>query len=68
MFSTVRGHVFQWTLLKDEDAENEQLVPESILSFVQFRESSYSVDPIISSIEYEVKGMRDLLGNGLMKY
>lgn len=55
MFSTVRGHVFQWTLLKDEEGENQQLVPESILSFVEFRDSSYSVDPIISSLEEMVK-------------
>lgn len=58
MFSTVRGHVFQWTLLKDEEGENQQLVPESILSFVEFRDSSYSVDPIISSLEEMVKRER----------
>ena len=62
MFSTVRGHVFQWTLLKDEEGENQQLVPESILSFVEFRDSSYSVDPIISSLEEMVK--RERVGEG----
>ncbi|XP_019850496.1 PREDICTED: nuclear pore membrane glycoprotein 210-like [Amphimedon queenslandica] len=65
MFSTVRGHVFQWTLLKDEDAESQQLVPESILSFVEFRDSSYSVDPIISSIEDEGQQGDEVLVSGI---
>ena len=51
MFSTVRGHVFEWTLLRDEEAKYQQLDPESILSFVLFKDSSYSTDTIIETLE-----------------
>ena len=51
MFSTVRGHVFEWTLLRDEEAKHQQLDPESILSFVLFKDSSYSTDTIIETLE-----------------
>ena len=54
MFSTVRGHVFEWTLLRDDEAIHQQLDPDSILTFVKFKESSYSSDPIISSLEDQV--------------
>lgn len=51
MFSTVRGHVFEWTLLPDEEATHQQLEPEAILNFVPFEESSYATDPIIGQLE-----------------
>ena len=51
MFSTVRGHVFEWTLLRDEEATHQQLEPEAILNFVPFEESSYATDPIIGQLE-----------------
>ena len=51
MFSTVRGHVFEWTLLTDEEAIHQQLEPEAILNFVPFEESSYATDPIIGQLE-----------------
>jgi nuclear pore complex protein Nup210 len=51
MFSTVRGHVFEWALLKDDEAVHQQLDPESILSLVKFKDSLYSTDGIISSLE-----------------
>ena len=54
MFSTVRGHIFGWTLLRDEEAEHQQLDPDSILSFVQFQDSAYSTDPIIGQLEDQV--------------
>ena len=54
MFSTVRGHVFEWTLLKDEESLHQELDPESILSFVQFEDSVYSTDPIIDLLEDRV--------------
>lgn len=54
MFSTVRGHVFEWTLLRDDEAVHQQLDPDSILSFVEFEESSYSSDPVISLLEDQV--------------
>ena len=54
MFSTVRGHVFQWTLLKDDEAVHQQLDPDAILSFVQFQDSAYSTDPIIGELEDKV--------------
>ena len=47
MFSTVRGHMFEWMLLKDKESLHQELDPESILSFVQFEDSAYSTDPII---------------------
>ena len=54
MFSTVRGHVFEWTLLKDKESLHQELDPESILSFVQFEDSAYSTDPIIDLLEDRV--------------
>ncbi len=54
MFSTVRGHVFEWLLLKDEEAVHQQFDPNAILSFVQFEDSAYSTDPIIGQLEDKV--------------
>ena len=51
MFSTVRGHVFRWTLLKDEDAVHQELGPEAILEFVRFTESAYTTDNITEALE-----------------
>ena len=53
-FSTVRGHIFEWTLLPDEEAIQQQYEPEAILNFVPFEESSYETDPVIGSIESRV--------------
>ena len=51
MFSTVRGHVFEWTLLRDDEAVHQQLEPDAILTFVEFQDSAYSTDPIIGQLE-----------------
>ena len=50
-FSTLRGHRFEWLLLRDEEATHQTTEPESILHFVRFDDSSYSTDPIIGSLE-----------------
>jgi len=57
MFSTVRGHVFEWAFLLDEEATHQQLDPEAILNFVPFEESSYATDPIIRGLENQVSPM-----------
>ena len=56
-FSTIRGHVFEWTFLLDEEATHQQLDPEAILNFVAFEESSYATDPIIRDLENQVNPM-----------
>ena len=53
-FSTIRGHELVWSLLADEEAVQQQADPEAILTFMDFKESSYSTDPIISALEKEV--------------
>lgn len=54
MFSTVRGHVFMWSLLKDEDALHQELAPEAILEFVPFADSNYATDLITETLESKV--------------
>ncbi len=54
IFSTLGGHIFEWTLLPDEEATHQQASPEAILNFIPFEESSYSTDPVIRSLEREV--------------
>ena len=54
MFTTVRGHVFEWTLLKDEEAKHQTLEPDAILNFVEFSDSVYATDPIIGKLEEQV--------------
>ena len=54
MFNTVRGHIFQWSLLKDDEVSHQQPDPDAILSFVPFEDSSYSTDPIINLLEDRV--------------
>lgn len=50
-FSTLRGHRFDWLLLRDEEATHQTTEPEAILHFVRFDDSSYSTDPIIGGLE-----------------
>ena len=50
-FSTLRGHRFDWMLLRDEEATHQTTEPEAILHFVRFDDSSYATDPIIGSLE-----------------
>ena len=54
MFSTVRGHVFRWSLLKDEEAVHQELEPDAILEFVRFTESAYTTDNITEALETKV--------------
>ena len=49
MFSTVRSYIFEWTLLKDEEAKDQTLEPDAILNFVEFSDSIYATDPIIGN-------------------
>lgn len=60
MFTTVRGHVFEWTLLKDRDALHQTLEPDAILNFVEFSDSVYATDPIIGKLEEQVSVANDL--------
>ena len=55
MFSTVRGHVFRWTLLRDEEAVNQELDPDAILEFVQFTNSAYTIDSITEALENKAR-------------
>ncbi|CAI8026947.1 Nuclear pore membrane glycoprotein 210 [Geodia barretti] len=50
-FSTLRGHRFDWLLLRDEEATHQTSEPEAILHFVRFDDSSYETDPIIGALE-----------------
>ena len=50
-FSTLRGHKFDWMLLRDEEATHQTTEPEAILHFVRFDDSSYATDPIIGALE-----------------
>ena len=54
MFSTVRGHVFEWSLLKDSEAKHQTLEPDAILHFVDFSDSVYATDPVIGLLEEQV--------------
>lgn len=54
MFSTIRGHVVEWMLIRDEEAKQQQLEPDTILNFVPFSESLYTTDPIIAALEEQV--------------
>ena len=54
MFSTIRGHVVEWMLLRDEEATQQQLEPDTILNFVPFAESLYTTDPTIAALEEQV--------------
>ncbi len=53
-FSTIRGHILEWSLFPDEEAVQQQFEPEAILNFVPFEESSYETDPVIGDIENRV--------------
>lgn len=50
-FSTLRGHRFDWLLLRDEEATHQTSEPEAILHFVRFDDSSYETDPTIGALE-----------------
>ncbi len=50
ILSTLGGHMFEWTLLPDEEATHQQASPEVILNFIPFEESSYSTDPVIATL------------------
>ncbi len=54
ILSTLGGHIFEWTLLPDEETTHQQASPEAILNFIPFEESSYSTDPVIATLEQEV--------------
>lgn len=47
----MRGHRFDWLLLRDEEATHQTTEPEAILHFVRFDDSSYATDPIIGALE-----------------
>eukprot|EP00731_Ephydatia_muelleri_P025275 Em0017g358a len=65
MFSTIRGHVVEWMLIRDEEAKQQQLEPDTILNFVPFSESLYTTDPIIAALEEQNRQGDTLLVAGV---